>query len=55
MSEPQIYTLDNGIRVVVEPLPGAQSVVVAFRFTFGAKDDPNDQIGHYAHCRRCSF
>ena len=45
MSEPQIYTLDNGIRVVVEPMPGAQSLVVSFRFTFGAKDDPNDRLG----------
>ena len=45
MSEPQIYTLHNGIRVVVEPMPGAQSLVVSFRFIFGAKDDPNDRLG----------
>ncbi len=45
MSMPKIHTLDNGIRVVVEPMPGAQSVVVAFCFTFGAKDDPNDRLG----------
>ncbi len=45
MLEPQIYTLDNGIRAVVEPMPGAQSLVVSFRFTFGAKDDPNDRLG----------
>ena len=42
---PEIHTLNNGIRVVVEPMPGAQSLVVAFRFAFGAKDDPSDRLG----------
>ena len=42
---PHLYTLDNGIRVVVEPMPGAQSLVVTFRFTFGAQDDPDDRLG----------
>lgn len=47
MSAPihEIHTLDNGIRIVVEPMPGAQSLVVAFRFTFGAKNDPDDRLG----------
>ncbi len=43
--EPQRHTLKNGIEVVVEPMPGAQSVVVAFRFGFGTKDDPADRLG----------
>lgn len=43
--EPQRYTLNNGIEVVAESMPGAQSVVVGFRFGFGAKDDPADRLG----------
>jgi predicted Zn-dependent peptidase len=47
MSTPihEIHTLDNGIRIVVDPMPGAQSLVLVFRFTFGAKDDPDDRLG----------
>ncbi len=37
--------LPNGIRVVVEPMAGAKSVVLAMRFGFGAKDDPHDRLG----------
>lgn len=44
-STPEIHALDNGIRVVLEPMPGAQSLVVAFCFAFGAKDDPSDRLG----------
>ena len=44
-STPEIHTLDNGIRVVLEPMPGAQSLVVVFCFAFGAKDDPGDRLG----------
>ncbi len=43
--EPKRRTLKNGIEVVAESMPGAQSVVVAFRFGFGAKDDPVDRLG----------
>ena len=42
---PELHTLDNGIRIVTECLPGAQSLVINFRFTFGAKDDPEDRLG----------
>ena len=42
---PQCHTLKNGIRIVAEPMAGAQSLVVAFRFAFGAKDDPPDRLG----------
>ena len=45
VSEPKVTTLDNGIRIVTEPMPGAQSAVITFRFTFGAKDDPMDRLG----------
>lgn len=44
-NEPQRHTLKNGIEVVAESMPGAQSVVVAFRFGFGARDDPADRLG----------
>ena len=44
-SDPQSSTLKNGIPVVVEPMEGAQSVVLVFRFSFGAKDDPLDRLG----------
>ena len=43
--EPQRHTLTNGIEVVAEGIPGAQSVVVGFRLGFGAKDDPVDRLG----------
>lgn len=43
--EPQRHTLKNGIEVVAESMPGAQSVVVAFRFGYGARDDPADRLG----------
>jgi predicted Zn-dependent peptidase len=42
---PEIRTLNNGICVVAEPMPGAQSIVMGMRFTFGAKDDPEDRLG----------
>ena len=42
---PEVRELDNGIRIVVEPMPGARSAVVVFRFAFGAKDDPIDRLG----------
>lgn len=42
---PETHVLSNGIRVVTEPVPGAKSLVLAFRFTFGAKDDPGDRLG----------
>ena len=42
---PELHRLKNGIRVVVEPIPGAQSIVLVFRFAFGAKDDPLDRLG----------
>jgi len=42
---PEVHTLANGIRIVTEPVPGAKSLVVVFRFTFGAKDDPADRLG----------
>jgi predicted Zn-dependent peptidase len=42
---PEIRTLDNGICIVAEPMPGAQSVVMGMRFAFGAKDDPADRLG----------
>ncbi len=42
---PVLHRLRNGIRVVVEPIPGAQSIVLVFRFAFGAKDDPLDRLG----------
>ncbi len=42
---PERYALDNGIQIVVEPMAGAQSASVVFRFPFGAKDDPPDRLG----------
>ena len=42
---PERYALDNGIHIVVEPMAGAQSASVAFRFPSGAKDDPPDRLG----------
>jgi predicted Zn-dependent peptidase len=42
---PERHALDNGIQIVVEPMAGAQSVSVAFRFPYGAKDDPPDRLG----------
>lgn len=42
---PELTTLDNGVRIVTEPMPGAQSAVITMRFTFGAKDDPMDRLG----------
>lgn len=42
---PKIRTLANGIRVVAESMPGAQSIVLGLRFIFGAKDDPQDRLG----------
>jgi len=42
---PELITLDNGVRIVTEPMPGAQSAVITLRFTFGAKDDPMDRLG----------
>ena len=44
-SDPQSSTLTNDIPVVVEPMEGAQSVVLVFRFSFGAKDDPLNRLG----------
>lgn len=43
--KPELVTLDNGVRIVTEPMPGAQSAVITLRFTFGAKDDPMDRLG----------
>lgn len=45
ISAPERQILDNGIQVVAQPIPGAQSVVVIFRFIFGAKDDPAERLG----------
>ncbi len=45
MPIPTIHILPNGIRVVIDPIEGAQSVVVGFRLTFGAKNDPEDRLG----------
>ncbi len=42
---PELITLGNGVRVVTEPMPGAQSAVLSLRLTFGAKDDPMDRQG----------
>jgi len=42
---PEIRTLDNGIRIVIESMPGAQSIVMGMRFCFGAKDEPEDRLG----------
>ena len=42
---PESRTLSNGIQIVAEPMPGAPSMVIAFRFAFGAKDDPEDRLG----------
>ncbi|MDA0745685.1 MAG: pitrilysin family protein, partial [bacterium] len=42
---PERHTLDNGIQVLAESMPGAQSVVVMFRFPFGAQEDPIDRLG----------
>ena len=42
---PELHSLDNGIQIVAESMAGAQSLVVGFRFTFGAKDDPEDRLG----------
>jgi len=44
-SVPEIKTLKNGISVVIESMPGAQSIVMGMRFTIGAKDDPKDRLG----------
>ena len=41
----EIVELPNGIRIVVEPMEGAKSAVLAMRFGFGAKDDPHDRLG----------
>ena len=30
---------------MVEPIPGSRSIVLVFRFAFGAKDDPLDRLG----------
>ena len=43
--KPELITLDNGLRIVTEPMPGAPSAVITLRFTFGAKDDPMDRLG----------
>ena len=43
--KPELVTLDNGVRIVTEPMPGAPSAVITFRFMFGAKDDPMDRLG----------
>ena len=43
--KPELVTLDNGVRIVTEPMAGAQSAVITLRFTFGAKDDPMNQLG----------
>lgn len=43
--KPELVTLDNGVRIVTEPMPGAQSAVITLRFTFGAKDDPLERLG----------
>ncbi|MBK34024.1 MAG: hypothetical protein CME26_00660 [Gemmatimonadetes bacterium] len=40
-----IVEMNNGIRVVIEPMEGAKSAVMAMRFGFGAKDDPLDRLG----------
>jgi len=45
LSASEHHILDNGIQVAVQPMPGAQSVFVIFRFTFGAKDDPAERLG----------
>lgn len=45
MSAPEIRTLNNGIRIAIDAIPGAQSIAVGFRFVFGAKDDPDDCLG----------
>ena len=42
---PEIRTLKNGISVAIEPMPGAQSIVMGLRFVIGAKDDPEDHLG----------
>jgi len=42
---PEVHAFENGIRVVTEPVPGAKSLVIVFRFRFGAKDDPGDRLG----------
>ena len=40
-----VIKLPNGIRVVIEPMEGAKSAILAMRFGFGAKDDPADRLG----------
>lgn len=40
-----IVEMNNGIRIVIEPMEGAKSAVMAMRFGFGAKDDPLDRLG----------
>lgn len=42
---PELVSLENGVRIVTEPMPGAQSAVITLRLTFGAKDDPIEQLG----------
>lgn len=37
--------LSNGVRVVVEPMEGARSAVLVFRFAVGAMDEPTDRLG----------
>jgi len=44
-SDLQVHTLSNGVRAVVEPVPGALSVSVSLRFDFGSKDDPPRKEG----------
>ena len=41
----QVHTLANGVRAVVETIPGALSVSVSLRFDFGSKDDPPKKEG----------
>lgn len=43
--KPELVTLDNGIRIVTEPMEGAPSAVLTLRFTFGAMQDPMDRLG----------
>lgn len=45
MSAPARHRMENRIELVMEPMVGAKSVVVAFRFTCGAKDEPADRLG----------
>lgn len=48
MSTIQQHTYDNGLTLLVEPMPGVQSVGMAMLLPGGTADEPADQLGLYS-------